>query len=636
VLIKPRQVSWEVRNLFFQFSKKEMTQVILGFRCALTVPLDQVSKAEVANLLEEIRGLTRKLGDEVFLQAHPAAVARSFSFDLGNGRDAAAAAAATVFDERVSDAKLRLCDHGSLSEQTLFYNYFSHVLSVLENIVDMDQQFADIREAISSLIRIEDCAPILFKLSWNLWGNVFRTEDDESIKGALDLLAPLCTRFCPTAGISRNDMYSLASVTACEFLGGPRAAWRSGRTDNEMDQVPGGSPLTDQERMVLACMVFEGCIDSEYFQRQLVVNDRDSQSRRWVESYANDRERLFQDFAFAFTRLQEWQFNFATTIVTPDSKVDFEEQDLPGKLGVFKFAAALQLPITQAWHDAVTKRGAEVVEMVKHLTIGDEGDSKVNLSSLRSLHVDTPEEFQFDLDNPLDRQAAVLSASLDRNIFKFKPLLVPRISEQEFYRNYFSHVYAIRKSIGSEKAKQSVVLVGSRNPVKINACKIAFYQAFCSGAPRLFTFIGMDAPSGVSDQPMTDKETKRGSLNRAMHCRDHPEHPGACYFIGIEGGLQEEDKETINCFAWISVLTADDRRNFARTASFAVPPALVSLIKKGIELGRADDIVYGKSNSKQNAGTVGTLTQGAIDRTSYYSHAVVLAMAPFANPTYHF
>ncbi len=48
-------------------------------------------------------------------------------------------------------------------------------------------------------------------------------------------------------------------------------------------------------------------------------------------------------------------------------------------------------------------------------------------------------------------------------------------------------------------------------------------------------FIGLAAPSGVSEQPMTNYETLTGANNRALYCRE--EEPGANYWVGVEGGL---------------------------------------------------------------------------------------------------
>lgn len=69
----------------------------------------------------------------------------------------------------------------------------------------------------------------------------------------------------------------------------------------------------------------------------------------------------------------------------------------------------------------------------------------------------------------------------------------------------------------------------------------------------------------------------------------------------------------------------------AKTATFFLPPAIASLIHAGKELGEADDIVFGQTNSKQKNGAVGILTGDLITRTSYYVDAIILACIPFKN-----
>jgi non-canonical (house-cleaning) NTP pyrophosphatase len=51
-----------------------------------------------------------------------------------------------------------------------------------------------------------------------------------------------------------------------------------------------------------------------------------------------------------------------------------------------------------------------------------------------------------------------------------------------------------------------------------------------------------------------------------------------------------------------------------------------------MELGHADDIVFGRNNSKQQTGAVGILTREVITRAEYYSHGGVLALIPSLNP----
>jgi len=65
--------------------------------------------------------------------------------------------------------------------------------------------------------------------------------------------------------------------------------------------------------------------------------------------------------------------------------------------------------------------------------------------------------------------------------------------------------------------------------------------------------------------------------------------------------------------------------------NFFLPNEVVKLIKDGKELGDADDIVFNRRNSKQENGAVGILTGDVIDRTKYYTEAVILALIPFKN-----
>lgn len=169
------------------------------------------------------------------------------------------------------------------------------------------------------------------------------------------------------------------------------------------------------------------------------------------------------------------------------------------------------------------------------------------------------------------------------------------------------------------------VVVGSLNPVKIECIRQAFVEVFPEGA---FEVVGRDAPSGVSDQPMSGAETLRGARNRAGHVRRL--WPEAQYWVGIEGGIDCR-KGIMEAYAWVVVIS-DRLAGRARTATFQLPPAVASLVEKGMELGHADDVVFGRNNSKQHNGAVGLLTGDIIDRTAYYKHAAVLALIPFLHP----
>jgi|TARA_B100001093_G_C26800553_1_gene1003171 inosine/xanthosine triphosphatase len=165
------------------------------------------------------------------------------------------------------------------------------------------------------------------------------------------------------------------------------------------------------------------------------------------------------------------------------------------------------------------------------------------------------------------------------------------------------------------------VIIASRNPVKINATQKAFENVFSDR----FDFEGVSADSLVSDQPMSNKETLEGATNRLKNIK----HIKADYFVSIEGGVDLID-DNYEAFAWIVIF---DNNNIgkAKTATFPLPLEISNLIKKGYELGDADDMVFKRSNSKQKNGAVGILTDNLINRTDYYAHAIILALIPFSN-----
>lgn len=168
------------------------------------------------------------------------------------------------------------------------------------------------------------------------------------------------------------------------------------------------------------------------------------------------------------------------------------------------------------------------------------------------------------------------------------------------------------------------VVVGSKNPVKIHCTQHAFEKAFPNASIHV---LGVSVPSGVSDQPMSDKETYRGAMNRTRATK--AAHPNADYWVGIEGGLEDEGSE-MEAFAWVTILS-NSQKGQARTATFQLPKKIQELVRQGIELGVADDMVFNRSNSKQSNGAVGILTHDLIDRAAYYEPAVVLALIPFVN-----
>ena len=168
------------------------------------------------------------------------------------------------------------------------------------------------------------------------------------------------------------------------------------------------------------------------------------------------------------------------------------------------------------------------------------------------------------------------------------------------------------------------VVVASKNPVKLAATQAAFERMFKRDS---FNFEGVSVASEVGEQPMSHKETRSGALNRAKNAKN--QYSDADFWIGIEGGIHDDDFG-MQAFAWI-VLLSREKSSQAQTAVFYLPEPIAKMVRVGIELGEADDIYFGRTNSKQKDGAVGILTSGEIDRKSYYEHAIIMALIAFIN-----
>jgi inosine/xanthosine triphosphatase len=169
-----------------------------------------------------------------------------------------------------------------------------------------------------------------------------------------------------------------------------------------------------------------------------------------------------------------------------------------------------------------------------------------------------------------------------------------------------------------------IIAVASTNPVKIKAAQNGFKKLFPADNFEVKPF---NVPSGVSNQPFGNDETLLGAQNRVSNLLNV--FPEADYWVGIEGGV-EEWQSSLVAFAWVFV-TDKVRTGKGRTGTFFLPPVIADLVKHGKELGEADDIIFNRSNSKQENGAIGILTNNVIDRGQLYEPAVIMALIPFAN-----
>jgi non-canonical (house-cleaning) NTP pyrophosphatase len=74
------------------------------------------------------------------------------------------------------------------------------------------------------------------------------------------------------------------------------------------------------------------------------------------------------------------------------------------------------------------------------------------------------------------------------------------------------------------------------------------------------------------------------------------------YWVGFEGGVENT---TVICSPLHGCWCAAHRLGKKPHGVIALPPQVVQIIHQGMEMGDADDVVFGRSNSKQKNGAIG-------------------------------
>ncbi|WP_063370016.1 inosine/xanthosine triphosphatase [Pseudoalteromonas luteoviolacea] len=165
------------------------------------------------------------------------------------------------------------------------------------------------------------------------------------------------------------------------------------------------------------------------------------------------------------------------------------------------------------------------------------------------------------------------------------------------------------------------ILVGSKNPVKINAAKTIFQKYY---PETEIVCEGLHAPSGVPDQPLGELDTRLGAQNRVDYLKAHHD---ADFYCAMEGGAARFDYGAAT-FAFV-VIADKQQTSINRSCNLPLPDKIYSALEQGEELGHVMDRVFNTTNIKQKGGAIGLLTNNLATRESSYTQALTLAMAPF-------
>ncbi|MDA1079099.1 MAG: inosine/xanthosine triphosphatase [bacterium] len=163
------------------------------------------------------------------------------------------------------------------------------------------------------------------------------------------------------------------------------------------------------------------------------------------------------------------------------------------------------------------------------------------------------------------------------------------------------------------------IAVGSTNPVKLNAVRLA-----AQGQWPDVIVTGFEVPSGVSEQPRSDEETRQGARNRAAAALEAGGNT-TDLGLGLEGGIHIYEGELWST-VWVVLIDQAGEYYESNGARFKLPKIIADKLAAGAEMGPAVSQLFATDNIKQKQGAIGVITRGFVDRTTEYASIAKLAL----------
>ncbi|WP_010303837.1 DUF84 family protein [Kurthia senegalensis] len=131
--------------------------------------------------------------------------------------------------------------------------------------------------------------------------------------------------------------------------------------------------------------------------------------------------------------------------------------------------------------------------------------------------------------------------------------------------------------------------------------------------------------SGVSDQPMSDEETKKGAVNRAKAALVAT---NADIAFGLEGGVKRVE-DTMYLCNWAAIVSKEGRIYTAAGAQIPLPEEIANELENGRELGPVMDVYAKQQNTREHSGAIGVFTNGLVDRQQMFEHILTLLIGQY-------
>jgi len=180
------------------------------------------------------------------------------------------------------------------------------------------------------------------------------------------------------------------------------------------------------------------------------------------------------------------------------------------------------------------------------------------------------------------------------------------------------------------------IVVGSKNPVKVNAVQIAANSYW-----KNFELVSINAPSNISNMPLSKEETRIGAKNRALAALDwmknqkdnlpvNKDDQNLVLAVGNEGGITSIDG--IWYLFGTTLVTDGKIESWGGETLVRLPSIMVDELQGGqVELGEVIDKITGETNTKQKGGAIAILTNNVILREELFSFHTKMALSPWVH-----
>lgn len=126
--------------------------------------------------------------------------------------------------------------------------------------------------------------------------------------------------------------------------------------------------------------------------------------------------------------------------------------------------------------------------------------------------------------------------------------------------------------------KKIIIAVGTTSPQKIGYLKEVLREIGIKSVIK-----SVEVKSKVSEQPLTAKETKTGSINRAKHALK--EIKDADFAVGIEVGYHKYLKNKYDIFCFVTIIDKNGYQISGTSYKFLLPLYHQNIINSGKYLG---------------------------------------------------